>query len=91
MDLPSTNFTDRHFLLIKEINIKICFLGPAPWPSGYVRALHFGAQGFAGLDPWHRSSGHAEAASHMPQLEGPTTKICNYVRGGFGEKKQKKK
>ena len=28
----------------------------------------------------------------MPQLEGPTTKkIYNYVLGGFGEKKQKKK
>ena len=27
----------------------------------------------------------------MPQLEGPTTKIHNYVLGGFGEKKQKKK
>ena len=38
----------------------------------------------------HCSSGHAEAASHMPQL-GPTTKIYNYVLGGFGEKKQKKK
>ena len=23
----------------------------------------------------------------MPQLEGPTTKIYNYVLGGFGEKK----
>ena len=33
----------------------------------------------------------AEAASHMPQLEGPTTKTYNYVLGGFGEKKQKKK
>ena len=27
----------------------------------------------------------------VPQLEGPTTKMCNYVLGGFGEKKQKKK
>ena len=27
----------------------------------------------------------------MPQLEGPTTKIYNYVPGGFGEKKQKKR
>ena len=27
----------------------------------------------------------------MPQLEGPTTKICNYVLGGFGEKKAGKK
>ena len=44
--------------------------------------------------PWartqHRWSGHAEAASHMPQLEGPTTKkIHSYVLGGFGEKKGK--
>ena len=34
---------------------------------------------------------HVEVASHMPQLEGPTTRICNYVLGGFGEKKQGKK
>ena len=27
----------------------------------------------------------------MPQLEGPTSKMYNYVPGGFGEKKQKKK
>ena len=27
----------------------------------------------------------------MPQLEGPTTKIYNYVPGGFGEKKEKSK
>ncbi len=27
----------------------------------------------------------------MPQLEGPTTKIYNYVLGGFGEKKQENK
>ena len=27
----------------------------------------------------------------MPQLEGSTTKIYNYVPEGFGEKKQKKK
>ena len=40
---------------------------------------------------WYRSSGHAEVGSHMPQLEGPTTRICNYVLGGFGEKKKKKR
>ena len=34
---------------------------------------------------------HAEAASHMPQLEGPATKVYNYILGGFGEKKQEKK
>ena len=27
----------------------------------------------------------------MPQLGGPTTTICNYVPGGFGEKKGNKK
>ena len=27
----------------------------------------------------------------MPQLEGPTTKIYNYVLGGFGEKVKNKK
>ena len=26
----------------------------------------------------------------ITQLEGPTTKVYNYVLGGFGEKKQKK-
>ena len=39
---------------------------------------------------WHRSSGHIEAVSHMPRLEGPATKIYNYVPGGFSEIKQKK-
>ena len=28
--------------------------------------------------------GHAEAASHMPQPEGLTTKIYNYIRGRGG-------
>ena len=32
-----------------------------------------------------------EAASHVPQLEGPATKIYNYVWGRFAEIKQKKK
>ena len=41
---------------------------------------------------WHRSSGHAGVASHVPQLEGPTTKIYNYVLGAvWGEKAEKKK
>ena len=53
------------------------------------------AQGFAGSDPGHghgtaHSSGHDGAASHMPQLEGLTTKkVYNYVLGVFGEKKEK--
>ena len=54
------------------------------------------AQGFTGLDAgrwtWHRSSGHVEAASHMPQLEGSATKIYNYAPGGiWGDKAEKKK
>ena len=54
------------------------------------------AQGFTGSDPgwaqtWPCSLGHVEAVSHIPQLEGPTTRISKYVLGGFGEKKQEKK
>ena len=30
-------------------------------------------------------------ASHTAQPEGPTTTVYNYVLGGFGEKKKKKK
>ena len=39
----------------------------------------------------HRSSGHAEAASHAAHPEALTTRIYNYVLGSFGEKKTKKK
>ena len=53
------------------------------------------AQGFASWDPggrtWHRSSSHAEAASHTAQPEVLTARIHNYVLGGFEEKKRKKK
>ena len=38
---------------------------------------------------WHRSLGRGEVVSHMPQLEGPTTKIYNYALGGFWEEKKK--
>ena len=67
------------------------------WPPGQVlkfacSAAAAAAQGFAGLD---RGRGHGSIRqamlSHMSQLEGPATKIYNYVPGGFGEKKQKKK
>ena len=49
----------------------------------------FGSPGFHwfGL----RSSGHAEAASHIAQPETLTTRIYSCVLGGFGEKKKKKK
>ena len=49
------------------------------------------AQGFAGsCSPTrHCSSGYVEAASHMPQLEGPAAKIYSYVPGGWGRKSRK--
>ena len=39
---------------------------------------------------WHHSSSHAEAGSHIAQLEGPTAKNIQLCTGGFGEKKRKK-
>src|SRR3712207_8935383 len=43
-----------------------------------VRELCLGGPGFHWFGSWawtwHHSSGHAEAASHVPQLEGATTK-----------------
>ena len=57
---------------------------PLQWPRVSLA-------GILGVD-WHHSSGHAQAASHMPQLEGPTTRMYNYVLGGiWGEKAKKKK
>ena len=32
-----------------------------------------------------------EVVSHIAELEGPTTRIYNYVLGGFGEEKEKKR
>ena len=39
----------------------------------------------------HHLSGHSVAASHTAQPEALTTRIYNYVPGGFGEKKREKK
>ncbi|XP_070104062.1 glutathione peroxidase 7 isoform X2 [Equus przewalskii] len=39
---------------------------------------------------WHCSSNHAEAASHMPQLEGPTKKNIQLCTGGLWGEKGKK-
>ena len=65
------------------------------WPHGRVANFVCPASVAPGLDPGRgrdtRSLGHVEAASHIPQLEGPTTKTYNYVLGGFGEKKAGKK
>ena len=49
---------------------------------------------FAGLDPGHRHGTAHEATLRwhpIAEPEGPTTRIYNYARGCFGEKKKKKK
>ena len=57
--------------------------------------LHISGPGFHPFRsqawPWHLSSGHAEAASHVAQPEALTTRIYNCVLGAFGEKKKKGK
>ena len=76
---------------VKEL--KRFIWGPDPLPSGYVPMLCFRSPGFCQFGSWtrtwHRSSGHAEAASHIAQPEGPTTRIYDYVLGDFVEKKEK--
>ena len=57
----------------------------AEWLSSHARlwwprVLRLGSWAQA----WHRSSGHVEAASHIPQLERRATKIYNCVQGGLG-------
>ena len=71
--------------------------GPAPWRVAKFVCSAWAARGlvFAGSNPG-RGHGttwtwHAEATSHMPQLEGPTTKIYNYALRRYEEEKQKKK
>ena len=68
---------------------------PTPWPRGWVHAFRFVGPGFRRFGSWartwRRSSGHAEVAYHMPQLEGPTTKNIQLGTGGlWGEKRKNK-
>ena len=68
-------------------------VGPTPWPSGWVCTLCFGGAGFLRFgscaQTWYHSSSHAEAASCMPQLEGPTTENTQLCSRGIWEKKGK--
>ena len=72
-------------------------MGSGGWPRGrVVKFAHFAAGGpvFCWFEPWARTwhclSGHAEAASHMPQLEGPTMKNIQRCTGGLWGEKGKK-
>ena len=64
----------------------------ATWgrPRGLaVRCAHSAAGGLGsdpGRAPTHRFSGHAEAASHIQQLEGCAAMTYNYLLGLWGEK-----
>ena len=58
------------------------------WPHGQVVEFARSASVAQGTD-WHRWSSHGEAASHMPQLEGPTTKNIQLCTEGIWEKKEK--
>ena len=72
------------------------YLNLGGWPGGVVVkfALCFGGLGFTSLDPGHGpthcSSSHGVVASHTEEVEALTTRIDNYVLGGFGEEKKRK-
>ena len=88
--------THFHFdIRIKKESLREECGGPVLWLSGWVCTLSFRGPGFYRFGywiwTWHPSSGHAEAASHIAQPEGPTTRIYNYLLGGFEEKKKKGK
>ena len=67
------------------------------WPRG--RVVGFACSAACGpvfcwfescVRTWHCWLSHAEAASHMPQLEGPTTKNIQLCTGGTLGRKRKK-
>ena len=76
-----------------------CFKNPVRgWPRGRVVKFARSAAGgpvFRRFESWartwHCSSDHAEAASHMPQLEEPTTKNTQLCTGGLWGEKGKNK
>ena len=59
--------------------------------TGSIKKDKAGAGSWARAWTWHRSSSHAEAASHIAQPEGSATRIYDYVlRGLWGEENKKK-
>ena len=65
--------------------------GPvSKWLSSHAQLQRPGIRGFESrAQTRHRSSSHAEVASHVPQLKGPTTKDTQLCTGELWEKKGK--
>ena len=68
------------------------------WPRGRVVKFARSAAGVpvfrwfeSWARTWHCSSDHAEAASHIPQLEEPTTRNIQLCTGGLWGEKGKNK
>ena len=68
------------------------------WPHGRVVKFVRSAAGGpvfrwfeSWVRTWHCSSDQAEVASHIPQLEGPTTKNIQLCAGGLWGEKGKNK
>ena len=83
------------YTLLSSLHKNKSFRG---WPRGRVVKFACSAAGgpvFRWFESWartwHRSSNHAEAASHIPQLEGPTTKNIQLCTGGLWGEKGKNK
>lgn len=70
-------------------------LGGRPCGRVVKLVLSFSGPGFrqfrSWVQTWYHASGHAEAASHRAQREGPATRVYSYVVGGFGGKKRREK
>ena len=81
--------------IVSDTFLKILYstgAGPVAERLG-SRAPLQAAQCFVGSNPGrtlHCSSDHTEAVSHMPQLEGPTTKNIQLCTGGLWGEKGKK-
>ena len=81
----------RPLLTPRDCILKRDLVGAAPWLSGWVPTLRLSCPGShrfrSWARTWHCSSGHSEAASHMPQPEGATTKSIQLCIGRlWGEK-----
>ena len=96
--------THTHVSTTFSAQIPVLYLSPRlrstlsrGWPRGRVVKFVRSAAGGpvfhcfeSWARTWHCSSNHTEAASHMPQLEGPTTKNIQLCTGELWGEKGKK-